>query len=856
MVSYNYNGEYVLISKWQYNDSDNCIVWTKNSDLKISAIGTLAKALMLLFLSAALILGTAPSASAIGGVGTMTVTPTSSYSGSTGNSFNFEFNSDSYTFSNGRLYITIPSGWTAPTMSPGDGHVAITLGTCSGASLNSVNGMTVRINNINCNPSQTFTLTYSGVTAPVSTGIYTFTTLTNSAQTGGVTSIGTSPTVTVNNLLPTTTSISPNSKNVGDAGFTMTVTGTNFVSGSEVRFDGAYRTTTYVSNTSLNATIPASDMLTSGTYSITVFNPTPGGGTSNPQTFTVNTVSKLNQDITFDTLEDKTYGDSDFTIAATASSGLTVSFAASGDCTVSVNTVHIIGAGSCTMTASQDGNDTYNPATDVDQIFSIAKANPTISVTPYSVTYDGNPHTATGTATGINSEILSGLDLSGTTHSNAGNYPSDAWTFTDVTGNYNDTSGIVSDSIAKADATIVITPYSVTYDGNSHTATGTATGINSEILSGLDLGGTTHTDAGTYSADAWTFTDVTGNYNDTSGSVSDSIAKATPTITWSTPADIKVGTPLSITQFNAAANVAGTYVYTPPAGTVLSAGAGQTLHVDFTPTDTANYNTESKDVTINVVEKEIPSIIWNNPADITYGTALDGTQLNAAASVAGTYVYTPAAGTLLGAGAGRALHVDFTPTDTVNYSLASKDVTINVNQATPIITWNNPADITYGTPLGPTQLNAAASVPGSFVYNPASGIVLNPGEGQTLHADFTPTDTTNYTVASMDVTINVTGTLPTTRYINGTITDSGSHLPLAGVTVSITGGSLPVVTDGTGNYSFAVADGSYTITATLFDIRYYTYSASVDTNGVPSVTHDIELQLKPTGTISGNITVK
>jgi hypothetical protein len=626
MVSYNYNGEYVLISKGQYNDADNCIVRTKNSDLKKkSAIGTLASALMLVFLSAALILGTTASASATGSVGTMTVTPTSAYAGSTGNSFNFEFNSDSYTFSNGRVYITVPSGWTAPTMSPGDGYVAIIPGTCSGASLSAVTGMMVRINNINCNPSQTFTLTYSGVTAPVSTGIDIFTTSTNSAQNGGVTQIGTSPTVTVNNLLPTTTSISPNSKNVGDAEFTMTVTGTNFVPGSEVRFDGAYRTTTYLSSTLLNATIPASDMLTAGTYSITVFNPTSGGGTSNPQTFTVNTVSKLNQDITFGTLDGKTYGDSDFSIAATASSGLTVSFAASGDCTVSVNTVHIIGTGSCTITASQGGNETYNPAADVNRAFSIAKANPTISVTPYSVTYDGNLHTATGTATGVNSESLGGLDLSGTTHTNAGNYPSDAWTFTDVTGNYNDTSGIVSDSIAKV---------------------------------------------------------------------------------------------------------------------------------------------------------------------------------------------------------------------------------------TPTITWSNPADITVGTALSITQLNAVASVAGTYVYNPASGIVLNPGAGQTLHADFTPSDTTNYTVASMDVTINVTGTLPATRYINGTVTDSGSHLPLAGVTVSITGGSLPVVTDGTGNYSFAVADGSYTITATLFDIRYYTYSASVDTTGVPSVTHDIELQLKPTGTISGNITVK
>ena len=100
-------------------------------------------------------------------------------------------------------------------------------------------------------------------------------------------------------------------------------------------------------------------------------------------------------------------------------------------------------------------------------------------VTPYNVTYDANPHTATGTATGVSGENLSGLNLGGTTHTNAGNF-TDTWTFTDVTGNYNDTSGTVNDAIGKANATISVTPYSVTYDGAAHTATGTATGVLSE----------------------------------------------------------------------------------------------------------------------------------------------------------------------------------------------------------------------------------------------------------------------------------------------------------------------------------------------------------------------------------------
>ena len=67
----------------------------------------------------------------------------------------------------------------------------------------------------------------------------------------------------------------------------MTVTGSGFVSGSIVRWQGANRTTTFGSVTSLTAAIPASDISTSGPRTVTVFNPGPGGGTSNGVTFTV-----------------------------------------------------------------------------------------------------------------------------------------------------------------------------------------------------------------------------------------------------------------------------------------------------------------------------------------------------------------------------------------------------------------------------------------------------------------------------------------------------------------------------------------------------------------------------------------
>src|SRR4029077_10468081 len=191
-------------------------------------------------------------------------------------------------------------------------------------------------------------------------------------------------------------------------------------------------------------------------------------------------------------------------------------------------------------------------------------------------------------------------------------------------------------------------------------------------------------------------------------------------------------TALSGTQLNASvAGVTGTFVYTPALTTVLGAGLAQSLSVTFTPTgaDAANYGPATRSVTINVL-KATPIITWATPADITYPTALSVTQLNASTTVAGTFVYTPAAGVVLTAGSPKILSVTFTPTgaDAANYGPATATVSINVLKATPVITWATPADITFGTALTATQLNASATgVTGTFVYTPALTTV--PGVG-------------------------------------------------------------------------------------------------------------------------------
>jgi RHS repeat-associated protein len=156
------------------------------------------------------------------------------------------------------------------------------------------------------------------------------------------------------------------------------------------------------------------------------------------------------------------------------------------------------------------------------------------------------------------------------------------------------------------------------------------------------------------------------------------VNQATPTITWTPPAPITYGTVLSGTQLNASLSIAGSCVYTPAGGTVLNAGT-QTLSVNCTPADTVDYATPVTVTMQLMVNQSVPVITWAVPAAINSGTALSATQLDATSTVAGTFAYIPASGTVLAIGT-QTLSVTFTPTDTVNYTTATASVSLMVNQ--------------------------------------------------------------------------------------------------------------------------------------------------------------------------------
>jgi photosystem II stability/assembly factor-like uncharacterized protein len=159
-----------------------------------------------------------------------------------------------------------------------------------------------------------------------------------------------------------------------------------------------------------------------------------------------------------------------------------------------------------------------------------------------------------------------------------------------------------------------------------------------------------------------------------------------------------------------------------------------------------------------------PAITWAAPATIPYGTALGASQLNATANAAGTFTYSPAAGAVLAAGA-HTLTATFTPADSKAYTSATASVTLQVNRATPVVAWAQPAGVALGSTLGAAQLNATvAGIDGTAVYTPAAGTVLDAPGARRLSMTFTPTDAANYSTATATVTLWVLAPLTTTAY--------------------------------------------------------------------------------------------
>jgi hypothetical protein len=196
----------------------------------------------------------------------------------------------------------------------------------------------------------------------------------------------------------------------------------------------------------------------------------------------------------------------------------------------------------------------------------------------------------------------------------------------------------------------------------------------------------------------------------------------------------------------------------------------------------------------------------------------------------------------LDASADGVVHFSFTANTgvarTAHITLLGQSITMTqaAPRVTPSLTWSDPADITYGTPLGAAQLDATADVPGTFTYTPAAGKVLNAGPNQPLFVQFTPDDPVKYTTATKMVTINVLKADTTTTVMDAGGTYDGTTAFAASAAVTgagkITGNPKVTYFDNTTSKNLGttapINAGNYTATAThAGDANHNGSSASV-----------------------------
>ncbi|MCA6412780.1 MAG: VCBS repeat-containing protein, partial [Cytophagales bacterium] len=221
--------------------------------------------------------------------------------------------------------------------------------------------------------SNTSVATVSGNTVTIVGAGTTTITASQAGNTNFAAATSVPQTLTVNQASQTITFAALANKTFGDASFTLSATAS---SGLTVGYASSNTSVATVSGDTVTIVGAGTTTITASQAGNTNF----AAAASVPQTLTVNQAS---QTITFAALANKNFGDAPFTLSATASSGLAVSYSSSNTsvATLSGNTVTIVGAGTTTLTASQAGNTNYNAAPDVPQPLNVisVKQNQTIT---------------------------------------------------------------------------------------------------------------------------------------------------------------------------------------------------------------------------------------------------------------------------------------------------------------------------------------------------------------------------------------------------------------------------------------------------------------------------------------------
>ena len=330
------------------------------------------------------------------------------------------------------------------------------------------------------------------------------------------------------------------------------------------------------------------------------------------------------------------------------------------------------------------------------------------------------------------------------------------------------------------------------------------------------------------------------------------VLKATPAIVWVNPASIVYGAALGASQLNASASTPGSFVYTPPQGTVLHSAAGQSLSVFFTPTDTANYTAAEAAVGINVTQA--PLAITALDVLKVYGAALPALGASYVGFVNGdtsASLDTPPSITTTGTAASSVGTYPIQPSGAADqdYAVSYVSGVLTVTAAPLVITAdsktrlqgaaNPPLDASYASFVnGDTSASLSPSVSLSTTAIPSSPVGVYPitasaAANPNYSVSFVPgtLSVTAPPLVSISVTPATSSTVPgqTVQYVaTGTYSDSStadlsatatwlSSIPavatvnVSGLATAVTPGSTEI----SATYSSITGSATLTVTGTL-----------------------------------------
>ena len=442
------------------------------------------------------------------------------------------------------------------------------------------------------------------------------------------------------------------------------------------------------------------------------------------------------------------------------------------------NNISPYGTGQHTITATYPGDTDYTGS---------ASGTVTLTAQPGATVVTVNPSTTTLATT---QQLAVNIAVSGATSTG---YPAPTGTVTLTSGSYSSSPVALSGGGA-----VVNVPASIL-----------AAGANTLTVS--------------YTPDSSTYASSTGSATVTVSKVTPNISiSAATSLTVSVQITDPVGTGVpsgTITLTSGAYTSAavtltsGSGTITVPAGT-LPVGT-DTVTINYTPDTTGAQLYNATSATRNISEAQnAPTITWNTPAAITYGTAIGSTQLNATSSTPGTFNYTPAAGVVLPAGQA-ILSVTFTPTDAANYSTATSSVSLAVNKAPLSISANNASRV-YGA-ANPAFSGGVTGAVNGDTFSEAfstSATASSPAGTYTIVPSVSGANTADYAVSAANGTLTIAPAPTTTAFAL-----SSQNLTLTATVTSTSGVPTGPVTFYAGQTLLGTGtlnNGSASITLTSF----------------------------------------